>query len=108
MPFQMGGQHAEEDVGAHPVLGVVVDGADLDVEGLDAAGSETSARLRSSKMPSCRLPLANRAWIWGARRAVIQPIPRSANSSTRALFSMPRSATRTIRPSSYSPWSLSA
>ena len=37
MPDQVEGEHADEDVRAHPGLGVVVDGAQVQVDRLQAA-----------------------------------------------------------------------
>ena len=37
MPFEIIGQHAEEDVRPHPVRQPVMDGPDLQIDGFDAA-----------------------------------------------------------------------
>ena len=37
MPGEVGGEHADQDVGADPVGEAVVDGAQVEVVGLDAA-----------------------------------------------------------------------
>ena len=37
VPFDVVGEHAQEDMRAHPVAGVVVDGTHLEVHGLEAA-----------------------------------------------------------------------
>jgi hypothetical protein len=37
VPFEIVGEHAQKDVGAHAVVAAMVDGPHLDVEGLEAA-----------------------------------------------------------------------
>ena len=37
MPLEVIGKHAEKDVGTHPIDQVMIDGADLEVDGLVAA-----------------------------------------------------------------------
>ncbi len=36
MPEKVQGEHADEDMGSHPALAVVVDGAQVQVDGLQA------------------------------------------------------------------------